>query len=314
MLRTCLAKLQPLLKPLLALSLVLALVAIDAGDALAARGGGRMGGGGFRAPRSTAPPRSSGPRARGGGGIGFPFFLPLPFFGVGGFGSLFSILIFFVVANFIVRSIRSSGLLGGTAGSTGAPAVGSGNPQVTIAQVQVGLLADARELQRELNELAQTANTSSKTGRSLLLQEATLALLRQPEYWAYGAAHAERASLDAAEAQFNQLALAERSKFSQETLSNVDGQLQQSAPQSPEASEATASGEYVLVTLLVGAEGNLDLPDVNSADGLRQALRQLGSLSSDRLLAVEVLWTPQAESDTLTADDLLAQYPNLKLV
>jgi uncharacterized membrane protein len=32
------------------------------------------------------------------------------------------------------------------------------------------------------------------------------------------------------------------------------------------------------------------------------------------LLAVEVLWTPQAEGDTLTTNDILAEYPNLKLV
>jgi uncharacterized membrane protein len=61
-------------------------------------------------------------------------------------------------------------------------------------------------------------------------------------------------------------------------------------------------------------EGNLELPKINSTDDLRQALRQIGGISSDRLLAVEVLWTPQAEGDTLTTDDLLAEYPDLKLV
>jgi uncharacterized membrane protein len=40
----------------------------------------------------------------------------------------------------------------------------------------------------------------------------------------------------------------------------------------------------------------------------------MGSISSERLLAVEILWTPQAEGDTLTSDDLMAEYPDLKLV
>jgi uncharacterized membrane protein len=64
----------------------------------------------------------------------------------------------------------------------------------------------------------------------------------------------------------------------------------------------------------VGTEGKLELPTINSSDDLRQALRQIGGISSDRLLAVEILWTPQAEGDTLTSDDLMAEYPDLKLV
>jgi uncharacterized membrane protein len=74
------------------------------------------------------------------------------------------------------------------------------------------------------------------------------------------------------------------------------------------------SGEYIVVTIVVGAEGNLQLPKIDNTDDLRQALRQIGGISSDRLLAVEILWTPQAEGDTLTTDDMLAEYPDLKLV
>ena len=31
-------------------------------------------------------------------------------------------------------------------------------------------------------------------------------------------------------------------------------------------------------------------------------------------MAIEVLWTPQASGETLTGDEVIAQYPNLKLV
>ena len=31
-------------------------------------------------------------------------------------------------------------------------------------------------------------------------------------------------------------------------------------------------------------------------------------------MAVEVLWTPQVSGETLTADELIAEYPNLQLV
>jgi len=47
---------------------------------------------------------------------------------------------------------------------------------------------------------------------------------------------------------------------------------------------------------------------------VRQALSTLGAVSSDRLLAVEVLWTPQASGETLTADEMIAEYPELTLI
>jgi uncharacterized membrane protein len=310
--------LKPWLKSLLVFGLIFTLVLGNAGTALAARSGGRIGGGSFRAPgRSYSPPgggyRSPGGgygyRSPGGGGIGFPFLLP--FFGFGGFGSLFGILIFFALINFVTQALRRVG----DAGDNDVP--GYSNPKVSVARLQVGLLADARGLQQELNELAQTANTGSASGRAQVLQESTLALLRHPEYWVYGASDSERTSLQAAEARFNQLALMERSKFTEETLSNYNSQLR-GASQAKGSSMVTAEGqepgEYIIVTILAGTEGKLDLPKINSSDDLRQALRQMGSVSSDRLLAVEVLWTPQAEGDTLSADDLLAGYPDLKLV
>ncbi|HEY9771709.1 MAG TPA: DUF1517 domain-containing protein [Coleofasciculaceae cyanobacterium] len=309
------------LNSIVALILVCVLVLGNAGDAMAARTGGRIGGGSFRAPsRSYSTPRGGGygggygrgyGYGYGGGGFGFPFLLP--FVGYGG-GGLFSILIFFAIANFLVRSFRNAGV---------GEESGYGNSsKVTVAQVQVGLLANARELQPELNRLAMTADTSSASGRATVLQEATLALLRHPEYWVYGATNSQQASLEAAEAKFNQLALTERSKFSSETLTNVDNAISNETQKAlgGETAEGAIqlkegdSGEYIIATVIVGATGSLNLPEINGESDMRNSLQQIGSLGSDRLLAVEILWTPQAEGDTLSSDDILAYYPNLKLV
>ena len=117
------------------------------------------------------------------------------------------------------------------------------------------------------------------------------------------------------------MALTERSKFTAETVSNVNNQLQQGSartnPQSTgelSADVAGAPGEYIIATILVGAQAKLDLPDVNSSQDLRRALSQIGAIPSERLLAVEVLWTPQASGETLTSDEVIAEYPDLKLV
>lgn len=311
-----LAYFKPLLKALMAIVLIVTLAFGHPDDAWAAsRGGGRIGGGSFRAPSRTYTPRTAPAPGYGGGygygyggGFGFPFIFPM--FGFGG-GGLFSILIFLSVAGFLVqtfRSVRGEDSLGGVE-----------NPTVSVARVQVGLLAGARELQADLNALALKADTSSTTGLSDVLQETTLALLRHPEYWAYANADVQKTRLTAAEVEFNRLALSERSKFSGETLSNVNNQLKQGASRAIAVSEpgelATSSpAEYIVVTVLVGTDGALELPTVNNATDLRQALQKIGGVSGDRLLALEVLWTPQADGDVLSREDLLVEYPKLKLI
>lgn len=319
---------KPLLKPLFLFGLVATLAFGHADGALAARTGGRIGGGSFRAPSPSysrpsptyAPPGGGYYAPYPGGGFGFPFLFP--FFGIGGgFGGLFTILIFIALANFLVQTFRR-------VGSSDVEGVEyNSNPTVSVTRLQVGLLANARDLQPELNRIAETADTNTPEGRVEILQEATLALLRHPEYWVYAGGNSKQARLGSAESEFNRLALAERSKFTEETLSNVNNQLKAASsykalapenlsdrPDNPTDLITSGPGEYIVVTLLAATLGNLQLPPINNADDLRQALRIIGAISGDRLLAIEVLWTPQAQGDTLTSDDLLAEYADLKLI
>jgi uncharacterized membrane protein len=316
---------KPILKSLLLLSLVFSLAFSHADGALAARSGGRIGGGSFRVPSSSrgySAPRTYAPGGGGyypsGGGFGLPFLLP--FLGIGGgFSGLLGLFVFIAIANFLLQTFRRV-----SSGETTDDLGSNPNPTVAVTKVQVALLASARELQGELNRIAETADTNTAQGRTEVIQETSLALLRHPEYWVYGGSGTQQARLTSAESEFNRLALAERSKFSEETLSNVNNQLKAATSKtalagSEELDNPTrliteGPGEYIVVTLLAATLGKLDIPTVNSADDLRQVLRQIGSLSSDKLLAIEVLWTPQAEGDTLTSDDLVAEYADLRLV
>ncbi len=320
------ALIKPLIKPLLAAGLVFMLVFGQAHDALAARSGGRMGGGSFRGSSRSyrAPMRTNGGGGYApGGGFGyFPSFMPFYGFGVGG-GGLFSLLIMMAIASYLFQTFRS------TFGSEGVDGSGDANPTISIAKVQVGLMAQARSMQLDLDRIAFNADTNTDAGRAHVLQEVSLALLRHPEYWAYGSAQAERPKLNAAEGIFNQLALAERSKFTEETLSNLNGQTKKPAlagagkseqlavPQTPgellEMNEASHS-EYIVVTLLVGTQAKLQFPKINSDEDMKQVLRQIGSLSADNLLAIEVIWAPQADDDNLSSDDIMTNYPDMRLV
>ncbi len=313
------ALLKPMVKSLVAVGLVLTLVFSQTGDALAARSGGRIGGGSFRAPSRGYSAPSGGSYGRGGGyypGGGFSPFFFLPFLGGGG-GGLFSLLIMVAVGGFLLNTFRR--VAGGDSFEGGGDVY---NPQVSIAQIQVGLLADARSVQSKLDQLAETVNADTASGRMHLLQETSLELLRHPEYWTYGKTGTQQAKLDRAEAVFNQLSLNERGKFTTETLSKVNNQLRQagsgaalnSTGELATVEQEQERAEYIIVTLLVAATRKLELPQINGESDLRQALQTLGSLDASAIVAIEAIWTPQANGDALTTDDILAYYPDLKLV
>ncbi len=311
------AFLKPMVKSFVAVGLVLTLIFAQTGDALAAHSGGRIGGGSFRAPSRGYSAPSGGGYGRGGGyypGGGLsPLFWFLPFSGGG--GGVFSLLIMLAVGGFLLQTFRRV-----TGGDSFEGDVY--NPQVSIAQIQVGLLADARSVQSKLDQLAETVNTDTASGRMHLLQETSLELLRHPEYWTYGKTTTQQAKLDRAEAVFNQLSLNERGKFTTETLSKVNNQLRQaeanpilnSSGELAVVEQEQERAEYIIVTLLVAATRALELPKINGESDLRQALQTLGSVDASALVAIEAIWTPQANGDALTTDDILAHYPDLKLV
>jgi len=115
--------------------------------------------------------------------------------------------------------------------------------------------------------------------------------------------------MDDGEKRFNQLSIEERGKFDEETLVNVN-----SIKRNKAGSQRSSgfSNEYIVITILVAAEGIHKLPAINSSNDLKTALQKLGSIPSRKILAVEVLWTPQNENDTLSERELLEDYPLLR--
>ena len=264
--------------------------------------GGRMGGGSFRAPSMPRTmPRSSG-GYRGGygggyggygrrGGFGFPFIIPI--FGFGG-GGLFGLLILMAIAGVLVNALRGAGSAPGIGGAVATPAVPS---KVNMIQLQVGLLAGAKALQDDLRTLAKSADTSSSTGLQRVLQESTLALLRQPDLWVYANAESGSVPFNTAEATFNRLSINERSKLDAEVTSNVGGQNLSGT--TDVVGDADATNEFIVVTLLVASTATAQLKGASTAEELRQSLRILGSTSSTDLIALEVIWQPEGRGLSL---------------
>jgi len=294
---------QVLWRTLITTFLVVILAFAPAGDVWA-RSGGRIGGGSFRAPSYSTPRITRSVPSQGyyygGGGYGVGWGMPLffPFF-VGGGGGLLPLLLLVGAGAVAMRYLRARPWEEDT-----------DTESAQVTEIQIALLASARSLQAKLDHLAQSADTSTPSGLSQLLQDVSLSLLRHQDYWVYGAAQTRSLPLSQAEQFFYQRSLQERSSFSQETLTRVGSQgLRQHSPALIAQQEP---GEYVVLTLLVASTAKLSTLSVVDAASLRQTLMQWGSLPADHLLAMEVLWTPQAAGDVLTEAELLVTYPHLR--
>ncbi|MEB3332079.1 MAG: DUF1517 domain-containing protein [Synechococcaceae cyanobacterium] len=313
-----------LLTPLLLLPLLVGGLLITAPTPALAASGGRIGGGSFR---SSPMPRSYGGGGYrggygggyrggygggfGGGGLGFPFLIPI--FGFGG-GGLFGFLILMAVVGLLLNAVRGGGNGNGNGlpdGRGGDLAYPTPDGPVSIAQVQIGLLASARELQDDLRRYAASADTATNAGLQQVLQDATLALMRHPERWVYASSEEGSVPFAAAESTFNRLAMQERSKLSRELTANVSGR-RFSEPSPVSAGSSDAASDYIAVTLLVASRRSCGLKGADTADTLRDSLQRLGSIPVDDLLAIEVIWQPEGAGEVLSSEELITAYPDLQ--
>ena len=282
-----------------------------------AASGGRIGGGSFQAP---SPPRSQnyggygGNNFRGygggyrGGGIGFPFLLPI--FGFGG-GGIFGFLILMSIVGVIVNSFKNSSIFSSSSDNTIVPKSISQN-DISLIQFQIGLLASAKEIQVKLRDLASTSNTSTSSGLQTVLQDTTLSLLRRPELWVYSNIETGSVPFASAESTFNRISITERSKLKAELTSNYTGQISKSKNTESNPGDPDPTNEFIAITILVATKKDLGLKNSASNELITEALRLLGSIPSNDLLALEVIWQPEGEGESLREEELITQYPNLK--
>lgn len=222
---------------------------------------------------------------------------------------LFLILVFLLGTTMlpvIMAYLRQAGSRGRSSTPTGE----LDNDTVTVTQLQVVLLAQARYIQEALTQLSLQANLDTQAGLTELLRETVLALLRSPENWTHARISSQTVEGRAQASQvFEQLSIQERSKLSAETLVNVGGQIRRQAVQvNKEADPAS----YIVVTLLLGTADDRPIANsVHSAEELQAILKRLGGVAPAYLLVFELIWTPQDASDSLSRDQLLTHYPDL---
>tara|TARA_B100000700_G_scaffold87270_1_gene98222 strand:+ start:319 stop:1299 length:981 start_codon:yes stop_codon:yes gene_type:complete len=286
-------------------------------DYAEAASGGRIGGGSFQsqtAPRSQNYGGYGGNNFRGygsgyrGGGLGFPFLLPI--FGFGG-GGIFGFLILMSIVGVIVNSFKNSPNFSSAINNSIISQ--SANPtKVCLIQFQIGLLASAKEIQVKLRELASSSNTSTSSGLQEILQNTTLSLLRKSELWVYSNIETGSVPFTSAEATFNRISITERSKLKAELTSNYSGEISTAKSNESNPGDSDPTNEYIAITILVATKKDLRLNKSPNIELITEALGRLGAITSNDLIALEVIWQPEGEGETLREEELITQYPNLK--
>jgi uncharacterized membrane protein len=297
-------------------------------------GGSFSGRSGFRSGGGSSFSRSSpsGGYGRSGYGRGGPNivvfpsfgwgFLPFGWGGGGGspFGSLLTLGLLGLGAVMVFRAVRRArgGGGGGVLGmfDRGDPQGDDDEAEVRpgrafVYKVQLGLGRSARGIQQRLESFAAEGDTASEAGLAQLLSQTSLELLREKDSIRYGAVEAAGPlSLTNGETKLNALALAERSRFQVERMRGADGKVRRSQTSAARTDEVL---EYLVVTTIVATRAQLARIDkLTSPEDLDAVLGELGGVSPDALLGLEVIWTPADPEDAMTENELVMTYPHMR--
>jgi uncharacterized membrane protein len=285
---------------------------------------GRQGfrsGGGYSAPGYSGGGYGS-PSSRGygyGGGSHF-FFLPgFGGYGFGGFGlmgGLATMLVVGLVVASIARAVRASRNAGGSPGSYdgyGGGDVEAMPGRAYLYRLQLALGRSARGIQDRLADFASRGDTETEAGLAALLQQTAVELLREKDAIRYLGTEARGPlSFTNAETAMNALALAERGRFQIERVRSAGGRVARSDAPAEEGREAL---ELVVVTVLAATRTPLEAFGASiTAENLPALLAELGGVSPDAILGLEVVWTPADPNDSLTETDVMTTYPDLRSV
>lgn len=294
--------------------------------------GGRSGGSSFRSSpsRSYGGGRSStrSYSSRGGGYGGSVSVMPMPMYGgygYGGFGmspfgfSPFGFMpinpsvLLLGAAAYVAFNVLTSRVGGADFGNSGES--GSLGDGATLLKIQVMMDADwqSGNIMDTMSSIASRSGMmSGRADLSKLLSESSIALLRRQSDWNSAAVSTEkynRFNSENIEADFQRMAIVERTKFDEEVTSNTAGynSLQP---------DSTGSTTACVVSLVVAVRGQSEAAmRIRNSSDLRNVLQILASEAltddGDNVMGMEMLWTPSEQGTVITDKEIISNYPEM---
>ena len=272
---------------------IVSMMVVFADEAIA-RSGGSGGGGGFS--------RGGGSGGGGFGGGGF-----------GGGGVMFCgymnpttiMLLLFVFA--VMSLVRW--------------ALNRAKDKARVYRVRFALSSPGERPWEELESLVRRANFDSPDGLAAFVRNVTLYLRRKGDKVTHASiTNTGKVAPAIAEQKFRALTTDARATFDREVL-RVEGRQRaienkREAKRKDDLTDEDGDfgiNEFFVVTLVVGLDNNVpELSEkIGSREDLRFTLERLGGVSAPFVLAAEVVWTPAAESDIMTSEEVWVTFPDL---
>ena len=185
-----------------------------------------------------------------------------------------------------------------------------------LSSLVLGIDWNARRIvQGKLAELAAQKLGGTAEGRAKMLREVVLALERAELSWLYVACdESENLLSAAAQSAFSAACHNARSRFRRELIRNEGSEVTTEAAGPvafhPEEGAGTVVVSLILVTRrpLDGKAGMTDAAEISAA------LADRAAVTSQELVAIEVVWSPAAEDDRMSTSELQQHYPELVLI
>jgi uncharacterized membrane protein len=196
------------------------------------------------------------------------------------------------------------------------PAGGTAGAEMFLSWLVLGIDWHARrELQGTLAALATRKLGGTAEGRARMLREVVLALERAELSWLYVACDQEPPAR-AAKAQSAFLAACHkaRSRFRRELIRSEGGELATEAAGPMESRPEEGAGTVVVSLILVTRQPVAGRTGMTDAGEISAALADRAGVTSQELVAIEIVWSPAAEDDRMSTAELEQHYPELVLI
>ncbi|MCB9592915.1 MAG: DUF1517 domain-containing protein [Sandaracinaceae bacterium] len=184
------------------------------------------------------------------------------------------------------------------------------NEALDVAVLMLAFDEAARPaIQQRMDAIASSGDTSTPAGLLAMLRDAIAALRANAADWTHGAAeNASPMPPAQAEEKFVEAAHRARSRFLVEVVRNFDGTTTRKAPPAKPATDAPGR---VVVTFVVAARRELKDAAERTRASIDAALDDLCALTSEQLVAIEVVWSPADANDRMALGVMLERYPEL---
>jgi uncharacterized membrane protein len=224
--------------------------------------------------------------------------------GVSIFAILIVLLVIGLIIFFVIRNRRnnSDGYVGN-------------NPSedFNTLKLQFALHANADDFRNEITTLAEELDYDREEDLKSLVNETSMLLVQNQDYikYAFVKQGKETRNIDAAEREFDSFINEETAKFSQITFQNRGGKVRERDLSDENKPDFMEVDEYFIISLVVSyANTKIKLKDDNySWEEYSELLRNVASISSNNVVAAEIIWSPDAKDDILTEDDIITHYP-----